>query len=269
MAGFLAGARTFGRSLRLLRSHRELWPWCALPMLVNVVAFALAAWVFLANIEGLSELVRDAIGVADPTRWYEWLWVAPLRGLGWLVRWILLLVFVLAVYVLFALVGGVVASPFLDVLSQRIERITSGALREETGSGVLASLASAGRAAREEAKRIAFLLAAQVVFLGLAWVPGLQPLVVLADLIFAVLFVSLDYTGYVLDRRGVRFRERRAWIWQNRRAMFGFGTAALGTFLIPGLNLLCLPWLVAAGTLLALDVGPPGARDVWATAGEL
>jgi uncharacterized protein involved in cysteine biosynthesis len=34
--------------------------------------------------------------------------------------------------------------------------------------------------------------------------------------------------------------------------MLGFGFTALGTALVPGLNLLLLPSLVIAGTLLAL-----------------
>jgi CysZ protein len=263
--GFLAGVRTFGRSLRLLRAHSELWPWCALPLLVNFAAFGLAAWVFLLNVDELSGLFREAIAIADPSRWYEWLWVGPLRAIGWLAKWILLILFAAAVYVLFTLVGGVVASPFLEVLSQRLERIVTGTVDEEGAAGVRAVLASAGRAVREEAKRVAFFLAVQACFFALVLVPGLQPFVVAANLVFAALFVALDYTGYVLDRRAIRFRQRRTWIWENRRAMFGFGGAALGTFLIPGLNFLCLPWLVAAGTLLALEVDPP----VSARAGEV
>ncbi len=39
--------------------------------------------------------------------------------------------------------------------------------------------------------------------------------------------------------------------------MGSFGGLALLSFAIPGLNFVCLPWLVTAGTLLALDVGPP------------
>ncbi len=74
-------------------------------------------------------------------------------------------------------------------------------------------------------------------------------------------FAPLHYTGYLLDRRGIPFRERRRWLWQHRRAALGFGAAALSSFLIPGLNFVCLPWLVCAGTLLALELdAPAGSR---------
>ena len=81
-------------------------------------------------------------------------------------------------------------------------------------------------------------------------------------LLFTMLFLPLDYTGYLLDRRDVPFCTRRGWVWRHRRAMLGFGAAALGTFLVPGLNFLCLPWLVTAGTLLALDVRVPEPCEV-------
>ena len=89
-----------------------------------------------------------------------------------------------------------------------------------------------------------------------------QPLALAGALLFTMLFLPLDYTGYLLDRREIPFRTRRGWVWRHRRAMLGFGAAALGTFLVPGLNFLCLPWLVTAGTLLALDVRVPELRGV-------
>jgi uncharacterized protein involved in cysteine biosynthesis len=41
--------------------------------------------------------------------------------------------------------------------------------------------------------------------------------------------------------------------------MFGFGATAFVSFLVPGLNFVCLPLLVTAGTRLALEIGPPTA----------
>ena len=93
-----------------------------------------------------------------------------------------------------------------------------------------------------------FLLAVQLLFLALALVPGLQPLVVLANLIFAALFVSLDYTGYVLDRRGIRFQPAPPLdLAESRGHVRLWQPPPSAPFLIPGLNFLCLPWLVTRG----------------------
>ena len=73
-----------------------------------------------------------------------------------------------------------------------------------------------------------------------------------ALLLFTVLFLPLDYAGYLFDRRQISFIARRNWLSDNLPIMLGFGSTAMGTALVPGLNLLLLPSLVVAGTLLAL-----------------
>ena len=77
----------------------------------------------------------------------------------------------------------------------------------------------------------------------------------------AALFLALDFTAPTLGRREVRWPQRRAWLWRHRLPMLGFGFAGMATLLVPGLNFLCLPWLVTSGTLLALELGPPSAED--------
>ena len=255
--GFFAGAASLSAALRLLRSHSELWIWCALPLLVNLVALALAVAVAWNYLDPLSARLEALLPTADPSVWYAWLWVGPLRALAWLLKWILLVFFLIAIYFLFTLLGGVLASPFLDVLSQRVERLRTGAMLEEVQEGLRARLGGALRVVLEEGKRALFLLGGELVFVLIGWVPGLQPLALVGALLFALLFMPLEYTGFLLDRRGIPFRTRRRWLWRQRRVMLGFGATALGTFLVPGLNFLCLPWLVCAGTLLALDVGVP------------
>ncbi len=153
------------------------------------------------------------------------------------------------------------ASHFLDVLSRRVEQLRSGAVLEASQTGLRAALTGSLRVVIEEGRRTLFLLGGWLAFFLLGWVPGLQPFAFLGALLFAMFFAPLDYTGYLLDRRGIPFRERRRWLWQHRRAMLGFGATAIGTFLVPGLNFLCLPWLVSAGTLLALDLGTPAPAE--------
>jgi uncharacterized protein involved in cysteine biosynthesis len=92
-------------------------------------------------------------------------------------------------------------------------------------------------------------------------VPGMQPIAFLGEVVLAALFLALDYTAPVLGRRELRFQVRRAWLWQHRGSMLGFGLAGLGTLCVPGLNFACLPWLVTSGTLLALDLGVPAQRS--------
>ena len=92
---------------RFLRGRRELWPFCVVPLLLNLCVFALAIVVFTANLDAFSTALRGTLDVGVAEAWYEWLWIGPLRLLGWLVRWLLIAVFAFAVYFLFTVVGAV------------------------------------------------------------------------------------------------------------------------------------------------------------------
>ncbi len=257
----LRGPRFLVDALRLLRTRKELWPLCVLPMLLNLLVFGLAAWAFIANLEELSQWISSGIPAPEAQVWYEWLWVGPLRAISWLVQWLLLLAFLVTGYFTFTVFGALIASPFLDVLSERIESICLGDGAPRPSASWREIWLSALRSLREEGKRVAFFVAIQLVFVVLALIPGAQAFAVAGGALFMALFLPLDYTGYVLDRRSVRFGQRRDWIWRNRTTMLGFGSTALFTLLIPGLNFLCLPLFVTAGTLLAIEVGPPQASS--------
>ena len=71
-----------------------------------------------------------------------------------------------------------------------------------------------------------------------------------------VFFLPLDYASYALDRRRLSCREKRLWLMANKPAVVGFGVAAFLTCLVPGLNFVAMPLLVAGGTLLAVRHAP-------------
>lgn len=248
--GLLAGARAVPGALGFLRAHRELWGFCAIPLLLNLAVFGLAIAAFVAYLDPLTAAVGETLRVAPPDAWYEWIWIGPLRALAWAVRGLLIAVFAFLVYFLFTIIGSVIASPFLDMLAARVERAVTGAEPPDASGGVLATVGG-------EARRVLFFLGIQLAWIALGLVPGLQPVSALGLFATAALFLPLEYTAYLLDRRGTPFSARRSWLWRARRAMFGFGAVAFASFLVPGLNFLCLPLLVTAGTRLALEVGPP------------
>lgn len=247
------GVSTLWQAARLLRQHRELWWLCALPFALTVALFVLAAVLFFGyGLDPVADLL-SGIRVDDPAAWYGWLWVAPLRAVAWLTRGVLIAAFFVLVYFLFTVLGSVLAAPFLDALSWRVEVIQGAAGAVQGPSG----LAGALLAIREGAKRALFFVAVALGFALLSFVPVVGLLAVAGGVVFSALFLALDYTGYSLDRRQVPFRERRSWLWRHRGSMLAFGGTALASHAVPGLNFICLPLLVTAGTLLALRVGPP------------
>ena len=251
-----AAVRALRRAGRLLRTERALWPWAAIPFALNALAFGLAVWVFATHFEAVSAPLVRVLEVPRPTSWAGWLLAVPLWALAWCVRAVLLAAFALAIYASFTLVGGVIAAPFLDALSARVERLAGGP-EVEPPRGLAAALRHAGRCMREEAKRVGFFVGVQLVLAALGFVPGLAPFAAAAALLFSALFLPLDYTGFALDRREVPFAARRRWVLAHRFEMLAFGGFALALYAVPGLSFVCLPWLVSAGTLLVLELGAP------------
>ena len=237
--------------------ERTLWPIAAAPLVVSLLAFGVAAALFLSLLDPLTAELQSWLHVSAPESWLGWVWVGPLRSLSWLVRWTLVATFAALVYLSFTLVGGILASPFLEALSRRVERLRTGGVVEEHSGSVAAALRSAARIAIEEAKRVALFVALQATLLLLGLVPGLQLVTIPAALLLGALFLPLDYAGYILDRRALRLRLRIRWALRNASAVGSFGAAAFLTYALPLVNFLALPWLVVAATLLVLDLGPP------------
>ena len=256
LGAFLQGAGAVFGALAFLRSQRALWALCAAPMATTLLLFGVATWVFFGlALDPLREGLGEWLAVPEPAAWYAWLWIGPLHLLSALAQLALgVLAFGLTVLVCVA-VGGVVASPLLDLLSRRVEQLDAGRVVEVAGGWRVALFTMA-----QEARRVLFLLGGGLLVAGLGLVPGGQLPAALAGALFGAFFLPLEYTGFLLDRRGIGFRGRRRWLWAHRWHMLGFASMALATFAVPLLNFLCLPLLVTAGTRLSLSLGPPEAE---------
>jgi CysZ protein len=160
------------------------------------------------------------------------------------------------------LIANVLASPFLDVLSSRVESIETGAVEEDAPSGLIGNSVEVLRALREELRRAVFflLVVGSLVFAGFL-IPGAHLVTGPSIVVFAIFFLPLDYASYTLDRRRYSFRQKRIWLMANKPAVVGFGGAAFLICWVPGVNFLAMPLLVAGGTLLAIRNAPvqPGA----------
>ena len=240
------------QGVSFLARHRVLWKWALLPAIVNIIVFALAFALFLSFYPDLYALATGFLRLDPPQTWYAWLWIAPLRLLAWGLGLLLLITALVGMYVVFLLLGTMLAAPFLDILAQRVEALVTGrALQEHTT--FLDGIQNIGRGIIEELRRLGFFLAVHLTLLLLGLLPVLTPFTVLAATLFTMLFLPLEYGSFAMDHRQLRFRQRRALVWQHRWLMLGFGAAAFLTLLVPLLNFVCLPVLVVSGTQLIIE----------------
>ena len=245
------------KGFRLLSRERSLWALSTVPVALTIGLLAIGMGLLFEFSGALWDFIAGFWPVFEARAWYAWLWVAPLRIFFWSLSGALFLLSIAGGAAVSVLLASLLASPFLDVLTRRVETLVAGRVEENAGSGLAGGLRETGRSMAAEAGRIGFLLLIWVVLTGLGLlIPGAQLITAPLMLATTILFMPLQFSGSILDRRQIPFSIRRRWISSNWPTMVGFGLAAFFVCFVPGMNLLVLPALVSAGTLLVLEVPP-------------
>jgi CysZ protein len=234
--GFLAPLRGWS----FLWAHRGLLPLALAPFLINLGLFALFLWFGYSR---FGSWVRTFLPLEQ-----GWWWVLVYYLLAVLVGGFLLAV---QVY-LFAVVGGVIASPFLEALTRRVEALAApGQPAAWSQAGWLSELA---RVAGQALKRLLLYLGVMLLLLTLNLLP------VLGSLLYAVLalaatcgFLAGEFLDYALDRRGLSLRQKLAYLRGLGLRGLCFGAAVCLMGMVPLVNLLLLPLAAVGGTLIYLD----------------
>jgi CysZ protein len=239
-----------------LRQERRLWPLATLPVIFAVLAVGSSATVFWLRLDEIHAIFAGLLPTLEATAWWTWIWVGPGKALLFLMAWAAVLVSFAVSLVAALLLANLASAPFLDALSQRVEAIISGQPSTQV-EGWSVVLSDAFRSFVAELQRVAFLVGLWALLTAAGFlVPGAHLVTGPVLVTLTILFLPLDYAGFALDRRGVSFASRRAWLWAHRPMMAGFGSVAFLSCMVPGLNLVVLPSLVTAGTLLVLRRPP-------------
>lgn len=242
--------------VNFLRRERRLWPLATIPVFFATLLVAGTVSLFWLRLEMIHDGWVSLLPVLEVTGWWAWIWVGPGRALLWLVGWFGVVVAFAFSLLVALLLANLVSAPFLDRLSQRVESIASGERLSEP-PGFFGAATEAGRSFAAELQRLAFLGSIWIALGGLGFVvPGAHLVTAPLLIVVTVLLLPLDYAGFALDRRQIPFRHRRRWLRANLPTMTGFGGVAFVACLVPGLNLLMMPALVTAGTLLVLRIEP-------------
>jgi len=239
-----------------LRRERRLWPLAVIPVFFATLLVGMAVALFWVRLEMIHSAWLSVLPVLEATDWWAWIWVGPGKLVIWLLGWLGVVVAFALSLIAALLLANLVSAPFLDQLSQRVERIARGEL-PTTSAGSGGVIRETLRSFAAELQRLAFLGFIWIALSGVGFVvPGAHLVTGPLLVVVTVLLLPLDYAGFALDRRQIPFRSRRRWLWANLPTMTGFGGVAFLACLVPGLNLLIMPALVTAGTLLVLRTEP-------------
>jgi uncharacterized protein involved in cysteine biosynthesis len=225
----------------VLVRHPRLWPLALLPV---AVAFVL---VTAGAIAGAFAVPRvQSLILPEPGHGPEVLVLLAMIGL-WVGTVCAGMAFGLAVALF-------LTAPLLDLLSARVEGLLRGEVPGRSrgpGWEIFQSLRGA----------LYFLAAAPFAFL-ISLIPIVGPVL---GAFWVARALAFQLTDGPLTRRGLAFREKRAWHQHWRAESQGFGLAGLVTLLVPFANFLLAPALAVGGTLLVMDLEPvhaPAAAPV-------
>ena len=224
--GFFEGMRYPLLGLKHLLAHRELWPYAIRAFVVGISLFIVLA-VFAAV------LLLDVPGT---------IFEDGFNAKSCLLGCLALLLGVVGGVVLFALIGNVVAGPYLEAMTERM-MADAGRLRE-TPRGYWAAF---WPGLRDQAGR--FLIWA-IVQSGLlvTWVTPAAFLYPLGAWGVSIFFVALEAVEYPLEALGLRFFPRIEWGLKRLPPVLGFGTTLF--FLMPVAGFIFLPAAVCGAVLL-------------------
>lgn len=248
LSGFGRGFSYPFRAPRFLLQHPSLLRFVAIPFAINLLIFSLAVYF---GLDLFNRLLEQYLPNGDV--WY----LLILYYFAWVLAALLSAVLV---FFSFTVIGNLLASPFNELLSEKIEHLIRQTQDIEPFS-LQRFVGESGRAMLIELKKQLVFVAGMLVLLLLNIVPGIGPLMyaVLAP-IFTLFFLVAAYLGFVLTRKQVGFRQQGRYIFSRPLLMAGFGCATFCLLAIPLVQFFCIPLAVCGATQLWCDF--PHTEDV-------
>ena len=228
--GFFEGMRYPLLGLKHLLAHRELWPYAIRAFVVGLALFMVLATIAAVLLLGV------------PGRIFADGFDAKAAVLGCLA----ILLGAVGGIVLFALIGNVVAGPYLEAMTERM-MADAGRLRETPRGYWPAFWAGL----RDQAGRFLIFAAIQT-GLRATWVTPAAFLHPLAAWGVSVFFVALEAIEYPLEAAGLRFFPRIGWGLRRLPPVLGFGTTLF--FVMPIAGFVFLPAAVCGAVLLEAEL---------------
>jgi CysZ protein len=240
--GPLGGLAAPLKALGFLVSRPRLWWLAFTPFLINLGLFILFFWFTYTRFDAW---VRSFLPVGEGWWWQLLLYL--------LMVVLVLLLLIIEVY-LFAVLGRIVAAPFLEILTRKVESL---ARPEMEAPPEMAFWQSIWRVVIQETKRVLIYLAVMAVLLILNLIPGLGSLLyaALAWLVTSF-FLAGEFLDYPLERRGYSLGAKMRYTKSLGLTGIGFGASVFIMGLVPVLNLALLPLAAVGGTLLFLERPP-------------
>jgi len=227
---------SFQRSLQLLFKDKVVLTFSLVPIFVGLILYYfLGAWIFQDVLGQGKEFISNYISSDGLGNFLYWFIVTILSaGLFLLVNY----TFVLSV--------SLIASPFNDLISGRIERVVRGQSTKSLPESFSLTMKRMPKVFLNEFKKLTFIGILTIIGLSLSFFPVLAPL----SIIISCLLLSASFLDYSWSRHDLAFRSCFNDI---RKSFISYGVSGgifLLLFSIPLVNIFVLPYAVIYFTVL-------------------
>jgi CysZ protein len=239
---FLAGFSYCFHGFRHLWQRPRLWIWAAIPIALMV---GLVIGSFLLTFSAVPWLMA-----------HLWAWPGGPglgRALGRTVWIVVAAVLAFAVFaasvVIFWALSSLFATPFYDMLAEKVEQELLGI--EQPPTPWIAIFSDAGQSVSHTLLALV-LYGLAVGFVALVeLMPGIGTVLgTLLGVVVTAMFLASEVLDTPLARRRVSFATKIRFQARHFALFQGFGTAAMVLLAVPGVNFLSMPVAVVGGTLL-------------------
>ena len=225
-------------SIKMIKEDKVLLFLSMMPVFIGIFLYAiLGGWIYTSVIPWGTEYTQSLFDT-------EWLGSA----LGWIVQGLIFILFLFITNWTFVLIVGVLASPFNDLIVQRVQRKIKGEELLSLGQSFSTITSRISFTVFNEVKKLFVILSLSFVSLLLNFIPVLSILSILVQSIL----LSVNYLDYVWSLNDLSLKECFSSYKKNFLAytLIGFGMFFLIN--VPVLNLALVPIILVMNSKIFL-----------------
>jgi CysZ protein len=231
----VSGASYLLQGLKLL-TRPGLRRFVIMPLLINIVAFTLLAWIGITQFDNLLDWMLPQDSWLNYFRYILW----PLFAIAT----------ILVTFYSFTIVANLLAAPFNGLLAEKVELLLTGQVPSQPHQGIAQAI---WPAIRSELIKLRYFIIRALPLLILFLIPGLNLIAPILWTLFGIWYLALEYADYPMANSGLEFKNQHAHNKNIRLAALGFGGSITILMMIPILNFTAMPAAVAGATIMWCD----------------
>lgn len=191
----LKSISSFKEAFRLIVKDKVSLTLALIPIFIGIVLFVLLGVSMFSSVHTLgSEYINDYLGTGT---------------LGEVAKWIVSLILSVLLYFIvnftFVLIVSIIASPFNDILSNRIEKQMLGEELPSFSESMKGSMSNLVKTIVTESKKVTIILGITMMAAVIGFIPFLSPL----SILLSAIVLSTEFIDFSWSRHNMEFKECR------------------------------------------------------------